>query len=368
MRGFAASAAVYLRPAGIVSGEAARGAIAEGTGLPLAGGPLAFTACEVFARVGARRTRRAVAATGAVRAWADAEEGPVGVRARRLLANLAAERPALAGLELHVPQLLGIVNVTPDSFYDGGIYARAEDAAARGIAMLAEGASVLDVGGESTRPGAALVPEAEELARVLPVVEALAAHGAPVSIDTRHAGVMVEAVQAGAVLINDVAALSEPGALDAAADLGVPVVLMHSNADPRTMQDNPEYDDVVLDVFDYLDARIEACGRAGIPQARLIADPGIGFAKTALHNAQLFERLSIFHGLGCPVLLGASRKSFVGRFSEGEAPQERLAGSLAAAMWGLSQGCQLLRVHDVAETAQALRVWSTAADARQLPT
>ena len=268
-----------------------------------------------------------------------------------------APLPRVDGLGTKSPLLMGVVNVTPDSFYDGGRYAGADAAIAHGLQLRDQGADILDVGGESTRPGAEPVPETVEVDRVLPVVEALSAAGAVVSVDTRHATVMAQATAAGAKLINDVAALTHPGALEAAAQSGAAVILMHSNADPRTMQTAPEYNDVVLDVYDYLEARIDACEAAGISRDKLVADPGIGFAKTADHNADLLSALAIFHGLGVPLLLGASRKSFIGHFSVGEAAEDRLPGSLAAALWGAAQGVGILRVHDVAETRQALTIW-----------
>ena len=284
-----------------------------------------------------------------------------------LLQRRATPLPQVLGFPTEPPLLMGIVNVTPDSFYDGGRHRKAADAVAHGLNLMAEGADILDVGGESTRPGAEPVSLAEELHRVLPVIEGLAANGAVVSIDTRHAAVMTQAVAAGAQLINDIAALSEPGSLEAAAALDVPAVLMHCDGDPKTMQNNPTYDDVVLDVYDYLEARIKACGEAGIPRERLVCDPGIGFAKTPEHNAELLAALPMFHGLGVPLLLGVSRKSCIGHFSNAKNPGDRLPGSLAAALWAYAQGTQILRVHDVAATRQALAVWQASSGIGSLP-
>jgi dihydropteroate synthase len=254
---------------------------------------------------------------------------------------------------------MGIVNVTPDSFSDGGRRLDPEAAVAHGLRLEAEGADILDIGGESTRPGAEPVGIEEELRRVIPVVAALAAQAhVPVSIDTRNAEVMHHAAEAGARIVNDVAALGhDPDALRVAAETGLPVVLMHAQGDPRTMQLDPRYDDVVLDVYDWLEARIAVCEAAGIPRTRLVVDPGIGFGKTLAHNLALIASLSIFHGLGCAILLGASRKSFIGRLAGGAGPDRRLPGSLAAALIGAAQGVQALRVHDVAATRQALAVW-----------
>ena len=273
---------------------------------------------------------------------------------------LTARLPQSLGLGSGRPLVMGVINATPDSFYDGGRHTGAGAVIAHGMALMDQGADILDVGGESTRPGADPVPNDEELARVLPVVTALAAQSAVVSIDTRNAEVMTRAAAAGAKLINDVAALTRPGAMAAAAACQLPVVLMHSDADPRTMQDAPHYDNVVAEVTGYLQARIDGCLAAGIARENIIADPGIGFAKTPAHNAQLLVALEKFESLNVPILLGVSRKSFIGHFSSGESADDRLPGSLAAALWGATQGVSILRVHDVAETAQALAIWGVA--------
>ena len=273
---------------------------------------------------------------------------------------MTAPLPRNLGLGSGRPLVMGVINATPDSFYDGGRHTGADASIAHGLALMDQGADILDVGGESTRPGAEPVPEDEELDRVLPVVSALAAGGAVVSIDTRNAAVMTKAAAAGAKLINDVAALTRPGAMAAAAACQLPVVLMHSDADPRTMQNAPGYDDVVAAVIGYLQARIDGCLAAGIARENILADPGIGFAKTPDHNAQLLAALKEFESLNVPILLGVSRKSFIGHFSTGEPADDRLPGSLAAALWAATQGVSILRVHDVAETAQALAIWRVA--------
>lgn len=267
---------------------------------------------------------------------------------------LIAPRTEIAGLTFDRPHVMGIVNVTPDSFSDGG----AEDPAGAARAMIAAGASVIDIGGESTRPGATEVPLNEELARVLPVLAALANGGSPLSIDSRKAAVMAAALDAGATLVNDVSALTfDPAALALVAARGCPVVLMHAQGTPATMQVAPVYDDVVADVFDWLEARIAACVAAGINRARIVADPGIGFGKTATHNAALLRDLAAFHGLGGPLLLGASRKAVIARLAGDSAPVgQRLGGSLALALHGVACGVQIVRVHDVPETVQAMRV------------
>lgn len=309
-------------------------------GLPLLGGPLRFTSVLVAER-----------ARGSVARWSCAlDEIPV----ERLAPFTDARRP-FAGVAMDRPCVMGIVNVTPDSFSDGGDRFDQGRAIADGLAMWEAGAAFVDVGGESTRPGSDPPSLEEELGRVIPVVSALVDQGVRVSIDTRRAVVMAEAAAAGAAVINDTSALSsDPDALRAAAESGLPVILMHMLGQPRTMQQAPQYDDVALDIYDYLAARVRACREAGIPLSRICVDPGIGFGKTVQHNLELIARLTLFHGLGCPVLLGASRKSFIGKVSRGEAPKERLPGTLAVTLAGLARGAQIHRVHDVAETLQAM--------------
>ncbi len=253
---------------------------------------------------------------------------------------------------------MGIINVTPDSFSDGGEAFAAPAAIARGRAMAEAGAEILDVGGESTRPGAEPVPVDVELDRVLPVVRALAEDGLCVSIDTRHAEVMKAAMEAGARIINDVTALTgDKASLSLAAASSAWVVLMHMRGDPRTMQDEPHYDDAPREVRDYLAERVAACEEAGIPCDRLAVDPGIGFGKTVEHNVAILNRLEELRAIGCPVVLGLSRKSMIARLSRDEPPSDRLAGSVAGALAGLARGADIVRVHDVAETRQALAVW-----------
>jgi dihydropteroate synthase len=274
-----------------------------------------------------------------------------------VLARLSAARPALAGLAMDRPQIMGILNVTPDSFSDGGRFLDPAAALAQARAMALDGAALLDIGGESTRPGAAEVPVAEEIARTEPVIAALRGAGLPLSIDTRKAEVARAALVAGAAIVNDVSALTfDAGLAGVVAAAGVPLVLMHAQGTPATMQDAPVYDDVLLDVYDWLEARIAAAEAAGIARGRIVVDPGIGFGKTAAHNLALIRGLSLFHGLGCPLLLGASRKRFIGMISGEERADRRVAGSLAVALAGAAQGAQLLRVHDVAETRAALAV------------
>ncbi len=253
---------------------------------------------------------------------------------------------------------MGVVNVTPDSFSDGGETLETEAAVARGRALIAAGAHMLDIGGESTRPGAAPVPAETELARIIPVVRGLADAGVPLSVDTRKAAVMEAALAAGAAVINDVTALAgDERSLSVAAASGASVVLMHMRGEPATMQDAPRYDDVVEGVFAHLESRVAACEAAGIPRHRIAVDPGIGFGKTVAHNVDLLRRLARFSDLGCPIVIGVSRKSLIAGLSRGEPADARLAGSLAAALAAVEAGARILRVHDVAETAQALAVW-----------
>ncbi|ADV26655.1 dihydropteroate synthase [Pseudoxanthomonas suwonensis 11-1] len=265
-------------------------------------------------------------------------------------------------LRLDRTRVMGIVNVTPDSFSDGGEHASAEAAIAHGLRLVEEGADLLDVGGESTRPGSQGVPVEEELRRVIPVIEGLAARAAvPISIDTSKPEVMRAAVAAGAGMINDICALEREGALDAAAALGVPVVLMHMRGEPRSMQEAPHYDDVVAEVHRYLADRIFAAELAGIPRARLVVDPGFGFGKDNDHNLALLAQLERLTELGVPVLAGISRKRTIGALTGRDVPAERVAGSVAAHLLAAQRGARIVRVHDVAATVDALKVWEAVA-------
>ncbi len=265
-------------------------------------------------------------------------------------------------LKLDRTRVMGIVNVTPDSFSDGGAHDTAAAAIEHGLKLVEEGADVLDIGGESTRPGADEVSIDEELQRVIPVIEALATRtDVPISIDTSKPEVMRAAVQAGAGMINDVYALRREGALDAAATLGVPVVLMHMLGEPRTMQQSPEYDDVVGEVHRFLAERIFACEMAGIDKKKIVVDPGFGFGKNREHNLQLLARLERFTDLGVPVLAGLSRKKTIGELTGRDIPAERLFGSVAAHLIAAQNGARIVRVHDVAATVDALKVWEAVA-------
>ncbi|MEM1353029.1 MAG: dihydropteroate synthase [Pseudomonadota bacterium] len=274
------------------------------------------------------------------------------------LEPLIAARPPVGTLAFHRPSIMGIINATPDSFSDGGKHLRKDDAMAAAAGMAQ--ADILDVGGESTRPGAQPVSVDEEIQRILPLISALRSAGVTqmISVDTRKAVVAEAALSAGADLVNDVSGFKFDKELaPLCGDRGAPVCVMHAQGDPETMQDNPHYDDVLLDVYDALDAQIRFLEENGVPRARIIADPGIGFGKTLAHNMALLARLSLFHGLGVPILLGASRKGFIGKIADVPEAQERMPGSISVALAALKHGTQIVRVHDVPETAQAIALW-----------
>ncbi|MEO9779302.1 MAG: dihydropteroate synthase [Sedimentitalea sp.] len=279
-----------------------------------------------------------------------------------LLEKLTAPRADVMGLDMGVPQIMGILNVTPDSFSDGGVHFDPDTARNAALAMVKAGATIIDIGGESTRPGADTIDDESETIRTAPVIAALRREtDVPISIDTRKSVVARAALAAGASMVNDVAGFTyDPDLGPLCAAEGVPICIMHALGDPATMQQNPRYDDVVLDVYDYLQARVEALSAIGIPRHRMVIDPGIGFGKTEAHNLALLRNLSLFHGIGCPILLGVSRKRFIGTIGQAPDPATRAPGSIAVGLAALAQGVQILRVHDVVETAQALRLWTAA--------
>jgi dihydropteroate synthase len=331
----------YFRPAGLVYGPDARQLIREGRGASLGGlSAIAYTLLETIERNGAEL-------------------------ASGFAPGLLPRQTALpAFLDGDRPLVMGIVNVTPDSFSETGLIdTDAGRAVAHGLQLAADGADILDVGGESTRPGSEGVPEEEELRRVIPVIEQLAGQGHVVSVDTRKARVMRAALKAGASMVNDVSALTyEPQAIEAMAEASCPVILMHAQGDPKTMQLSPQYEHVALDVFDWLEARIEACAAAGIARHRIIADPGIGFGKSFRHNLDLLRAFTLFHGLGVPLLMGLSRKGFIGALTGEKRASERVHGSLGGAIWSALNGAHILRVHDVKATVAALAVAEASAD------
>ena len=351
----------YLRPTAFV--DAPFGL--DGKVARLAGGMLWFSAVEALTFDGDRRVASELVPVEAI----EDALARFGEQASSAWANLIAVRSPLALGErivrLDQPQVVGIVNITPDSFSDGGRFAGGDAAAAAGFAMAAAGAAIVDVGGESTRPGAKKVWEGDEIDRVLPAVRRLAAGGTAVSIDTRKSSVMEAALGAGAALVNDVSALThDERSASVVARAACPVVLMHHQGDPETMQESPSYPKPVpLAVYDWLEERIAAAETAGIAREHIIVDPGIGFGKTVQHNLEIMNGLALLHGLGCPVMLGASRKRTIGALSNEAPPDRRLAGSVAFALKGMEQGAQLLRVHDVEETVQAVKVWRGLRDA-----
>ena len=352
----------YLRPTGFVDAPFGY----DGKVARLAGGLLWFSAAELTVMDGPERISTELVSVEHLAAELPQE---VGETWRRLMGARAALNIGSRTVRLDQPQVVGILNVTPDSFSDGGLHWDPGEASEAGHAMAAAGAAIVDVGGESTRPGAKPVWEGDELKRVLPVIRQLAGSGTAVSIDTRKAAVMEAAVTQGAGLINDVSALLyDERSAEIAAKAGCPVVLMHHRGDPETMQQAPRYERPVLfEVYDWLEERIEAAVAAGIDRSRIVIDPGIGFGKTVQHNLELLNGLALLHGLGCALMLGASRKRMIGALS-GEAPaSQRLGGSVALALKGAEQGAQLLRVHDVPETVQALRVWRGLRDAALTP-
>jgi len=327
---------LYYRP--LVQTDAAR----PDDALRLAGGWGWFDTVEQIARGGAR------------------ELIPARHLPEEVAERLTARRAPVAGMGMERPKIMGILNLTPDSFSDGGRFDAPEVALQRAQDLVAAGADILDIGGESTRPGAQEVPEDEEIERTAPVIAALRDEGfaAPISIDTRKAMVGDAAVEAGADMLNDVSAMEfDPAMAELAAITGLPICLMHAQGLPETMQDDPDYGDVLLDVYDYLEERVAMAEANGIARERIVVDPGIGFGKTLQHNLTLLRGLSLFHGLGCPVLLGVSRKRFIGTIGGTEAATDRGPGTLAVTLAGVAQGAQIHRVHDVREIAQGLRLW-----------
>ncbi|MCV2868155.1 dihydropteroate synthase [Defluviimonas sp. WL0002] len=326
----------YFRPIAMTDPARPEGA------LTLAGGWCWFDRVEVLTRQGPR-------------GMIPASELPPEAKAA-----LTDPRPDFLGMGLDRPRIMGVLNVTPDSFSDGGLFAEAAAARAHGLAMVTAGADLIDIGGESTRPGAADVPLAEETDRTVPVISALRQAGitTPISIDTRKAPVACAALNAGASMVNDVSAFAYDAALGhLVAAREVPVCLMHALGVPATMQDDPRYADVLLDVYDYLAECVREAESVGIPRARILVDPGIGFGKTLEHNVALLRGLSLFHGLGCGVLLGASRKRFIGTLGGADAAADRGPGTIAVTLSGIAQGVQWHRVHDIKETRQAIRLW-----------
>jgi dihydropteroate synthase len=354
---------LYLRPISFIESPQQH----DGETARLAGTMLWFSAVELIAKSGENAQRNIIPVSGFVDHIASL---PNAFRdhATTVFARLIAPRPGLQMgariIRLDQPQVMGILNVTPDSFSDGGKHIDPVLAISSGVAMAASGAAMVDVGGESTRPGATLVWEGDEIARTEPVIKGLATAGTAVSVDTRKAGVMQAALNAGAAMINDISALLyDDQAIEVARSCQCPIVLMHAPSQSSDPHKDAHYEDVVFDVYDWLEARVEALVVAGIGRDRLLIDPGIGFGKSMADNLALINNLALFHGIGCPILFGASRKRMIGALSN-EAPSDmRLAGSLFLAMKAIEQGVQIVRVHDVSETVQAIHVWRGLRDA-----
>ena len=336
--------AQYLRPLGLVFGPDAEVLIAAGRAGPLGGmAQIGFTLAEEITREGKTITRN-------LRRFED-------IGSSLIARQIMKQRGAFGGIDLDKTRIMGIVNTTPDSFSDGGKFHGADAAIAHGKMMAEQGADILDIGGESTRPGSDPVSLDEEAARVLPVVKALAGRHV-VSVDTRKAALMRHAVEAGAHVINDVSSLQfDTASLSTVAELKVPVVLMHAQGEPRTMQLQPKYDDVALDVYDMLATQISRAEAAGIARERICIDPGVGFGKTFKQNLELLQQATMFHGLGVAVLIGISRKGYIGALTGRHPAAARVAGSLGGALHAAMGACHLLRVHDVCETSEALRVF-----------
>ncbi len=346
---------LYLRPTGFVDAPFGY----DGQVLRLAGGLCFFAAVELIRVRDGRRVEQMLTSVADLDAVIAGLPALLEAQARDTLSRLvAARRPLQIGhrtIPLDQPQVMAILNVTPDSFSGGGTL---PDPIGAGVDMLRAGAALIDIGGESTRPGATPVWEGDEIQRVRPVVEQLAAGGAAVSIDTRKASVMEAALDAGAGLVNDVSALTwDDRAPGVVATRQCPVVLMHHQGTPETMQHDPRYGDVLIEVYDWLETRIDAAVAAGVERSNILIDPGIGFGKSLRHNLALLNGLSLLHGLGCAVVLGASRKRTIGALSNEAPVEQRLGGSVALALLGAIQGVQIVRVHDAFETVQALRVW-----------
>ena len=356
---------VYLRPIALAESPQSE----EGDAVRLAGGLCYASRFALIVRrdgkVVSRQRLSVPEVEGALAELPDAWAAEGSAQWQALSQSHAPLQLGQRTIRLDQPQVMGILNVTPDSFSDGGKFMDdPEEANAHSAAMLEAGAAIIDVGGESTRPGAAAVWEGDELKRVIPAVERLAAMGAAISVDTRRPGVMEAALNAGAHVVNDVSALRhDPRSLEFAARAGVPVVLMHAPGEGEDLHGGAGYGDVVLDVFDWLKARRDAALDAGVLRENIILDPGIGFGKSLAENLALINALALFHALGSPLMLGASRKRMIGALSAEETADRRLAGSLALAVRGMEAGVHLLRVHDVAETVQARNVWRGLRDA-----
>ena len=328
---------------GLLEGAGAKLAVKDGMAQPLAGGNIAFTHCEIL-DLNVDRFNVGIFPLAEIKAD---------------LTLMTSHRRPFASHNLSRPLIMGVVNVTPDSFSDGGDYAERGEAVSHVFKLIEAGADIIDIGGESTRPGSTGVGVEEECARILPVVKAAVDAGVTVSVDSFRAETLRAAIDAGASIVNDVTALTgDVEAMSTVAETDASVVLMHMRGSPKTMQNRPYYRLASFDVFHWLKSRVDACLEAGIARHRIAIDPGIGFGKTDLHNLELLDRVGVFHGLGCAVVIGVSRKSFIGRVANVETPKARLPGTLAATLTAVSRGVQIHRVHDVAAVRQAFAIWN----------
>ncbi|MEE8259251.1 MAG: dihydropteroate synthase [Sphingomonadales bacterium] len=349
---------LYLRPTAL-----GRAGLDLGLSLPLGAGTVTFSSLELILRNDGRRLYQGTFPVTSLTSLKDQLPEAAAGQFDQVLDHLTSPRQALqfsrgSSLSFAAPLVMGILNITPDSFSDGGDFFDASSVKNRAVEIFKSGADLIDVGAESTRPGASEVPVKEELERLEPLFKVIRDLPGPVSIDTRKAAVMAAGLAAGAGIINDVSALSFDTGAALAANAAPGIVLMHARGDPKTMQDNPEYGDVLLDVYDYLEARIEAAVASGISREKLIIDPGIGFGKTTAHTLELLRGLSLFQGLGCPLLIGVSRKRFLGELTGEKEPKKRLSSGLAAAILAAGQGAHIIRTHDVAEMRHALAVFN----------
>ena len=350
----------YTRPCNFHYGNYARNLIAKKKAFPLAGNlNIAFDKLEIF-----ERKKRGIVKSNFYSIF---DIKKLNKKKREKInsdiKSIVSKRKDILKLKFNKPQIMGVLNVTPDSFYDGGKNSKTQMAISQAHRLIADGADIIDIGGESSKPGAVPVTAEQEIERVIPVIKEVSGFGVPISIDTQKSSVMEAAVIAGASIVNDISALSaDPKSLRLLRELGVPVILMHMQGTPVDMQNNPYYQFAPLDILEYLRNRIDVCLESGISLSNIIVDPGIGFGKNLNHNVALLNRLSLFHNLRVPIAIGVSRKSFIASLNEDEPPDQRLAGSLAMAIWACQQGVQILRVHDVAETKQALKIYKAVVD------
>lgn len=350
---------IYVQPLGLVRGSTYCDRVFKN----LASGDIYFAAVRIISRT-KRGVAEEIVSIVELDNFLKKKSKTVAKKIKTLLNNIESPRVALilnngSVIRWQKPVIQGVLNVTPDSFSDGGQYSDIELALSHVHEMISAGADIIDIGGETTKPGAQSVSIKSEQSRVLPVIKSLATLGFPLSIDSRNAEVMNDAILNGAHIINDVSALGHDlKSIEVVKKKDVPIVLMHAQGTPEIMQNNPLYDHILLDIYDYLEGRIKMCLDAGIDKNKIIVDPGIGFGKTVEHNLEILKGVAIFHGLGVPLLVGTSRKSFIGKITGEKVAKNRIFGSIAAMLLCLDQGVQIVRVHDVEEAMQAISVWN----------